>query len=39
MLDILKPIHILRYGAFIEGEHREISTYYPNNNKIDYYGR
>ena len=40
MLDILKPIHILRYGGFIEGERKEISTYYPNNNKPDYnYGR
>ena len=36
MLDILKPIHILRYGAYIEGEHKEISTYYPNNNKPGY---
>ena len=40
MLDILKPIHILRYGGFIEGERKEISTYYPNNNKPGYnYGR
>ena len=36
MLDILKPIHILRYGAYIEGEQKEISTYYPNNNKPGY---
>ena len=36
MVDILKPIHILRYGAFIEGECRELSTYYPNNNKPGY---
>ena len=33
MLSILKPTHIIRYGAFIEGECREISTYYSNNNK------
>lgn len=40
MLDILKPIHIIRYGAYIEGERKEISTYYPNNNKPGYrYGR
>ena len=40
MLEILKPIHIIRYGAFIEGERKEISTYYPNNNKPTYnYGR
>ena len=36
MLDILKPIHIIRYGAYIEGEHKEISTYFPNNNKPGY---
>ena len=36
MLDILNPIHILRYGAYIEGERKEISTYYPNNNKPNY---
>ena len=36
MLEILNPIHILRYGAFIDGELKEISTYYPNNNKPDY---
>ena len=36
MLDILKPIHIIRYGAYIEGERRDISTYYPNNNKPGY---
>lgn len=35
MLDILKPIHIMRYGAYIEGERKEMSTYYPNNNKAD----
>ena len=40
MLDILKPIHIIRCGAYIEGERKEISTYYPNNNKPGYrYGR
>lgn len=33
MLEILNPRHILRYGAFIDGERKEISTYYPNNNK------
>ncbi len=31
MLDILKPTHILRYGACIEGERTDISTYYPND--------
>ena len=36
MLDILKPIHIIRYGAYIEGERKEISIYYPNNNKPNY---
>lgn len=36
MLAILKPIHIIRYGAYIEGERKEISTYYPNNNKPGY---
>ena len=36
MLDILKPIHILRYGAYMEGERKDISTYYPNNNKPGY---
>lgn len=36
MLDILKPIHILRYGGYIEGECKEMSTYYPNNNKPGY---
>lgn len=36
MLDILKPIHIIRYGAYIEGERKEMSTYYPNNNKPGY---
>lgn len=36
MLDILKPVHIIRYGAYIEGECRDISTYYPNNNKPGY---
>lgn len=36
MLDILKPIHIIRYGAYIEGEQKEISTYFPNNNKPGY---
>lgn len=40
MLEILNPIHIIRYGAYIEGERKEISTYYPNNNKPNYrYGR
>lgn len=33
MLDILQPLHILRYGGYIEGERRDISTYYTNNNK------
>lgn len=36
MLEILKPIHIIRYGAYIEGERKEISTYYINNNKTGY---
>jgi hypothetical protein len=36
VLDILKPIHIIRYGAYIEGERKEMSTYYPNNNKPGY---
>lgn len=36
MLSILKPIHIIRYGAYIEGERKEMSTYYPNNNKPGY---
>ena len=40
MLDILKPVHIIRYGAYIEGERTEMSTFYPNNNKLGYrYGR
>ncbi len=33
MLDILHPSHIIRYGGFIEGENKEISTYFPNSNK------
>lgn len=36
MLNILKPVHIIRYGAYVEGECREISTFYPNNNKPHY---
>ena len=36
MLDILTPIHIIRYGTYIEGERKEISTFYPNNNKPGY---
>lgn len=40
MLDILKPIHIIRYGGYIEGERKDISTFYSNNNKKGYrYGR
>ena len=40
MLAILNPIHILRYGAYIEGERKEISTFFQNNNKPGYnYGR
>lgn len=35
MLDLLKPIFILRYGCMIEGEKKEISRFYPNNNKQD----
>lgn len=31
MLDILSPTHILRYGAYIEGERPDISTYFPND--------
>ena len=34
MLSILNPSHILRYGGMIEGENREISTFYTNNNKV-----
>lgn len=33
MLETLKPIHILRYGGYIEGECERISTYYDNDNK------
>jgi hypothetical protein len=33
MLDILKPLFILRYGCMIEGEKTEISRFYQNNNK------
>lgn len=33
MLDILAPVFILRYGSMIEGEKKEISRFYPNNNK------
>lgn len=33
MLESLKPTHILRYGAKIEGENKTISTYYDNDNK------
>lgn len=36
MLDILKPIFILRYGSRIEGENIEISKFYSNNNKQSY---
>jgi len=36
MLDILKPVYILRYGSMIEGEITEISKFYPNNNKPDF---
>lgn len=32
MLDILKPIHIIRYGARQEGEREDISTYFRNDN-------
>lgn len=35
MLDVLAPTHILRYGARIEGEREDISTYYPNDNQIE----
>ena len=35
MLALLKPIFILRYGCMIEGEKKEISRFYPNNNKQD----
>lgn len=34
MLDCLRPIHILRYGAKQDGENESISTYYPNDNYI-----
>jgi len=33
MLDMLQPIHILRYGSVIEGENVGISTFYTNNNR------
>lgn len=32
MLNALQPTHILRYGAKVEGEREDISTYYPNDN-------
>lgn len=32
MLEILQPIHIIRYGAKQEGENEGISTYFPNDN-------
>lgn len=32
MLEYLKPVHILRYGAKQEGENESISTYYSNDN-------
>lgn len=31
MLDILRPVHILRYGEYIEGENAGISTFYAND--------
>lgn len=34
MLEVLKPNHILRYGAKQPGENESISTYYPNDNLI-----
>ena len=33
MLDILNPIHIIRYGAKQDGERSEISTFFDNDNK------
>lgn len=39
-VDVLKPVHILRYGAKQQGEYTSISTYYPNDNlKFSTYGR
>ncbi len=32
-VEILKPTHIIRYGAKQDGELAEISTYFPNGNK------
>ncbi|MBO4557522.1 MAG: DUF4417 domain-containing protein [Bacteroidales bacterium] len=32
VLETLKPIHILRYGAMQDGENTSISTYYKNDN-------
>lgn len=40
MLDILKPKYILRYGTCIDGENKEISTFFPNDAKMEVtYGR
>lgn len=36
MMSILSPSHILRYGGFIEGEDKTVSTYYINNNRVGY---
>lgn len=39
MINILHPSHILRYGGYVEGENRDISTYYNNDNRKGiYYG-
>lgn len=32
MMDILHPLHIIRYGAYQEGEAASISTYFQNDN-------
>lgn len=34
MMSVLHPKHILRYGAFQDGEDESISTYYENDNKL-----
>lgn len=39
MLDTLKPLHIIRYGAKQDGENENISTYFPNDNwRASHYG-
>lgn len=39
MMDALRPIHIIRYGAKQDGENESISTYFPNDNwRASHYG-